>query len=89
MSKPIKSNVLHGEFAVPYECDMDRGYGVEGTSDTLFLVFEDGELIDAKLQGMHFITEYEFEDDYNITTDIAIQILKDKGLIPENYEVGL
>ena len=55
---------------------MDRGYGVEGTSDTLYVRLNDqNEIEESTLLGMHFAREDEFELEYNITLDEFKSIL--------------
>ena len=61
---------------VDYEVEMDNGYGVEGTSDTLSVLFNaDGEIIEAILMGMHDMQETEFELDFDGTDAEILEIL--------------
>lgn len=61
------------EFELDFEVEMQDGFG---SSSFLVLNFdENSELDDAVLFGMHFYTELEIEQDYNITTEEAKELI--------------
>lgn len=71
-----KKSYLHGVYNIPYETDMDRGYGVEGVSDTISLQFEQGELVSITAHGMHYISEREFEIDIELEDKEVLRLLQ-------------
>lgn len=76
-------NLSNKEFEVPYHVDYDRGYGIESTSNSLLLTFDnEGNLESASYSGIHFINEDEiYWADEDMTTEEAIEILIENNLI--------
>lgn len=61
------------EFELDFEVEMQDGFG---SSSFLVLSFDaNSELDDAILFGIHFYTELEIEQDYNIDTDEAKELI--------------
>lgn len=81
----MENKFINKTYYIDYEINMERGYGIESTSDTLCLEFDEtGQLESATLYGIHFITELEFELDYDISQveakKLVANYLLDQGL---------
>lgn len=58
------------ELYLDYECEMDRGYGIEGISGTLYLEFDEhGTIVASVLMGMHDIMETKFEIEIDFSNE--------------------
>lgn len=74
------------EIDLPYEVEIDNGYGIEGSSDYAYFEFnKDGSLDSCILPYMHFITEQDnLEYQYNIDEYEAYRVcLQDKDIREE------
>lgn len=71
----FKLKLIGMAFTIGYETDMLDG---NAYSDILYLEFDSGgELYISELSGMHYITERECEEHFDICFEDAIKILKD------------
>ena len=72
------------EYYIDLEVEMHDGYGA---SDQLYLSFDNEGLLEyAVLYGMHFYTELEIEEDYNIDHEEALAIIEKYERVGENSE---
>lgn len=75
----LKLQVAGRGFTIGYESDM---YDGNASSDELYIGFYySGEIADARLYGMHYITEREVEQDYDLSTEDALRLLLEFGEI--------